>query len=52
MKVRCSLFNMEDSEEATGEAARKATASMVGSLKECIDIAGHSPDSFIAVKVF
>jgi hypothetical protein len=41
----------EDAVDLGGEGARQASANMVASLKECIDIASHSADSFIAVKV-
>ncbi len=40
-----------DAANLTGVAAQKQAASMVHSLKECIDIAAHQPESFIAVKV-
>ena len=40
-----------DAANLTGLDAQKQAAQMVESLKQCIDIAAHQPDSFIAVKV-
>jgi hypothetical protein len=40
-----------DAADLSGIEAQKATIQMVNSLKECIDIASHQPESFIAVKV-
>ncbi|KAJ3305907.1 hypothetical protein HDV03_000749 [Kappamyces sp. JEL0829] len=40
-----------DAANLTGAAAQNQTRQMVDSLKQCIDIASHQPESFIAVKV-
>jgi hypothetical protein len=40
-----------DALDVSGIAAQKQTQLMVDSLKDCIDIASHQPESFIAVKV-
>jgi proline dehydrogenase len=40
-----------DAVDLSGVDAQKATIQMVNSLKECIDIASHQPESFIAVKI-
>jgi hypothetical protein len=40
-----------DAIDLSGVQAQQATMQMVNSLKECIDIASHQPESFIAVKV-
>lgn len=40
-----------DAANLTGIDAQKQAAQMAESLKQCIDIAAHQPESFIAVKV-
>lgn len=40
-----------DAANLIGIDAQKQAATMAESLKQCIDIAAHQPDSFIAVKV-